>query len=353
MITGDHPLTARTIATQLGIITAGEVVTGQKLNTLSNEEFDQAARASSVFARVSPEHKLRLVQALQKQGEVAAMTGDGVNDAPALKQADIGVAMGITGTDVAKEAAAMVLRDDNFATIVAAVREGRIVYDNIRKFIKYALPGNSGEIWAMFFAPFLGMPLPLLPLQILWINLVTDGLPGLALSIEPGERDAMRRPPRPPRESIFAHGLGWHVLLVGLLLGGVSLAAGWWYWRQGAEEDYWRTIVFTVLTGSQMTHVLAIRSERDSLFTQGVFSNPYLIGSVVLTFVLQMALLYIPWLQGIFETTALTFHDLAICIALSTIVFWVVELEKMVRRMRTPEGAARQKDHLAGSHPTS
>ncbi len=353
MITGDHPLTARNIAARLGIYATQSngvsgsasglpkesqaVITGQQLNNLSPAEFDRVAKETSVFARVSPEHKLRLVQALQRQGEIVAMTGDGVNDAPALKQADIGVAMGITGTDVAKEASAMVLRDDNFATIVAAVREGRIVYDNIRKFIKYALTGNTGELWAMFIAPFLGMPLPLLPLQILWVNLVTDGLPGLAFSGEPGERNTMHRPPHPPGESIFARGMGWHVLWVGFLLGMVSLATGWWYWRAGAETIYWRTMVFTVLTLSQMGHALAIRSERDSLFQQGVLSNKFMIGSVLLTFVLQLALLYVPWLQRVFDTTAISLPDLAICLVLSTLVFWCVELEKLIRRMRNPE----------------
>jgi Ca2+-transporting ATPase len=337
MITGDHPLTARNIAGQLAFDEDSKVVTGQELNNLMGEAFDTAARETPVFARVSPEHKLRLVQSLQMQGEVVAMTGDGVNDAPALKQADIGVAMGITGTDVAKEAAAMVLRDDNFATIVSAVREGRIVYDNIRKFIKYAMTGNSGEIWAMFLAPFLGMPLPLLPLQILWINLVTDGLPGLAFSAEPGERDTMRRPPHAPGESIFARGMGWHVLWIGLVLGVVSLTGGWLYWRPEVKDHtYMRTIVFTVLTLAQMGHALAIRSERDSLFRQGLFSNKYMLGSVALTFVLQLGVIYLPWLQGIFGTTSLTLRDLAICLALSTVVFWSVEAEKLVRRMTSP-----------------
>jgi Ca2+-transporting ATPase len=340
MITGDHPLTARNIAGQLAIETESNVLTGQQLNKLEGEALDRAARETAVFARVSPEHKLRLVQSLQRQGEVVAMTGDGVNDAPALKQADIGVAMGITGTDVAKEAAAMVLRDDNFATIVAAVKEGRIVYDNIRKFIKYAMTGNSGEIWVMFFAPFLGMPLPLLPLQILWVNLVTDGLPGLAFSVEPGERNTMRRPPHPPGESIFARGMGWHILWVGLVMGIVSLAAGWWYWQAGAESIYWRTIVFTVLTLAQMGHALAIRSDRDSLFRQGLFSNKFMLASVLLTFALQMSLLYVPWLQGIFDTTPLSFKDLAICLALSTVVFWSVEAEKLLRRIRAGGVAA-------------
>jgi Ca2+-transporting ATPase len=287
---------------------------------------------------VAPEHKLRLVKALQAQRHIVAMTGDGVNDAPALKQADIGVAMGITGADVTKEAADMVLRDDNFATIVAAVAEGRAIFDNIRKFIKYLMTTNAGELWVMLLTPFLGMPLPLLPLQILWVNLVTDGLPALALSVEPAERDAMRRPPHPPNEHIFARGLGRHILWVGLLMGLVVLGVGYGYWSAGAAQ--WQTMVFLTLTLAQMAHVLAIRSDHDSLFRIGLRSNRPLLGAVMLTFVLQLALVYVPLLQGFFTTVALSARDLAIGLAASSIVFWAVELEKWAMRRRGATSAS-------------
>jgi len=247
-----------------------------------------------------------------------------------LKKADIGVAMGITGTDVSKEAADMVLLDDNFATIVAAVRDGRVIYDNIRKFIKYTLTSNSGEIWVMLLAPFLGMPLPLLPLQILWINLMTDGLPGLALTLEPAERDTMHRSPYHPKESIFGRGIGRHILWVGLLMGLVSLGMGFWAWQSG--QPYWQTMVFTTLTLSQMGHALAIRSSRDSLFKIGLFSNKALLGAVLLTFILQLAVVYLPFMQEIFKTVALPPATLLISLGLSTVVFWGVELEKWFLR---------------------
>jgi Ca2+-transporting ATPase len=275
---------------------------------------------------VSPEHKLRIVQALQDKGHIVSMTGDGVNDAPALKKADIGVAMGITGTDVSKEASDMVLLDDNFATIVAAVEEGRIIYDNIRKFIKYTMTSNSGEIWTMLVAPFLGMPLPLLPLQILWVNLVTDGLPGLALTIEPAERDIMLRSPYHPKENIFGRGMGRHILWVGILMGLVSLAMGLWFWNTG--NPAWQTMVFTTLTLSQMGHAMAIRSGRESLFTSGLLSNKPLLGAVLLTFALQMGVVYLPFMQEIFGTIALSLSELAVSLVSSTIVFFGVEMEK-------------------------
>ena len=333
MITGDHPLTARYIASQLGISNNETVVTGPQLERTSPEELAQLTESVPVYARVSPEHKLRIVEGLHRRGHIVAMTGDGVNDAPALKKADIGVAMGITGTDVSKEAADMVLLDDNFASIVAAVEEGRVIYDNIRKFIRYILATNSGEIWLMLVTPFFGMPLPLLPLQILWMNLVTDGLPALALGVELPESDAMRRPPRPPRESMFARGLGRQIVWVGMLMGLLSLAIGYEYWN--AHNPAWQTMVFTTLTLSQMANVMAIRSERHSLFEIGLKSNILLLGAVGLTVVLQLALIYVPVLQSIFKTVALPVPDLAITIVVSSVIFWAVELEKWLLRRRT------------------
>lgn len=332
MITGDHPATARAIATRLGIITDGDaVIAGQELARLSLEAFEERVEQIRVYARVAPEQKIKIVKALQDKGEFVAMTGDGVNDAPALKRADIGVAMGVTGTDVAREVAYMILLDDNFATIVAAVRSGRWIFDNIRKFIKYAITSNSGEIWTLFLAPFLGLPIPLLPIHILWINLVTDGLPGLALTAEPEEKGIMQRPPRPPRESIFARGMWQHIVWVGLLMGGVSLFAQAWAYHTGSA--HWQTIVFTVLTLSQMSHVLAIRSERESLFRQGIGSNRPLLGAVLLTFFLQMATIYTPFLNPVFKTEPLSGGELMLCLVLSSVIFVAVEIEKwMVRR---------------------
>ncbi|HIQ01071.1 MAG TPA: cation-translocating P-type ATPase [Anaerolineales bacterium] len=332
MITGDHPLTAQHIARELGIAADGRALTGQELARMSAEEMEEIVEEVEVYARVSPEHKLKIVQALQERGHIVAMTGDGVNDAPALKKADIGVAMGITGTDVSKETADMVLLDDNFATIVSAVEEGRTIYDNIRKFIKYTISSNVGEIWVMLLAPFLGMPLPLLPLQILWVNLVTDGLPGLALTVEPAERGTMRRPPHHPQESIFGRGIGRHILWGGLLMGLVSLGMGFWAWRAGRSD--WQTMLFTTLTLSQMGNALAVRSSRDSLFQIGLLSNKALLGAVLLTFGLHMAVVYIPFLQDLFKTVALPPGDLLISLALSTVVFWGVELEKWLLRHR-------------------
>jgi Ca2+-transporting ATPase len=332
MITGDHPLTAWHLARELDIAIDHHLLTGEELQHLSDEELASTVAKVSVYARVSPQDKFRIVQALQKQGHLVAMTGDGINDAPALKAADIGVAMGIGGTDVAKEAADMVLLDDNFATIVAAVREGRVIYDNIRKFIKYLLSSNVGELWVMLLAPFFGMPLPLLPLQILWINLTTDGLPALALGVEPAERGIMSRPPYAPNENIFSRGMGRFILWIGLLMGLISLATGYYYWRSG--NPVWQTMLFTVLTLSQMGNALAIRSERDSLFRLGLLSNKPLLVSVILTLGLQLAVIYVPFLQDLFATTALSAGDLAVSLALSTLVFWAVELEKWLIRLR-------------------
>lgn len=330
MITGDHPATARAIARELGILDEGRVLTGVELARLHADEFAAQVKQVRVYARVDPAQKIRIVRALQDQGEVVAMTGDGVNDAPALKAADIGVAMGKGGTDVAREAAHMVLLDDNFASIVHAVKQGRHIFDNIRKFIKYTMTSNAGEIWTIFLAPFLGLPIPLLPIHILWINLVTDGLPGLALTAEPAERGIMRRPPRPLRESIFAHGMWQHMIWVGLLMGGTCLLTQAWAIQSGSA--HWQTMVFTVLTLSQMGHVLAIRSETDSLFSAGLFSNRPLAYAVLLTFVLQMATIYIPALNPIFKTEPLGMSELAICLAMSSVVFVAVEVEKLLVR---------------------
>ena len=334
MITGDHPLTAKAIARRLGILETDhkKIITGRELEKLPLEEFEESVEHISVYARVVPEQKLKIVKALQDKGQFVAMTGDGVNDAPALKRADIGVAMGITGTDVSKEAAHMILLDDNFATIVKAVKEGRRIFDNIRKFIKYTMTSNSGEIWTIFLAPFFGLPMPLLPIHILWINLVTDGLPGLALAAEPAEKGVMQKPPRHPKESIFAHGLGVHIIWVGLLMGFASLFTQAWSIKTGLA--HWQTMVFTVLCLSQMGHVLAIRSEQESLFTQGLFSNRPLVGAFLLTFGLQMATIYLPFLNPIFKTERLTFFELALTLAMSSVVFIAVEIEKLVKRRR-------------------
>ncbi len=303
----------------------------------SMPELEKIVGDVSVYARVSPEHKLNIVAALQNRGEIVAMTGDGVNDAPALKKSEIGVAMGITGTDVSKEAADMVLLDDNFATIVAAVEEGRVIFDNIRKFIQYTLSSNTGELIVMLVAPFLGMSLPLVPLQILWINLVTDGLPGLALAVEKGERGIMDRAPFHPKESIFSRGLGWQIVWVGTLMGLVSLLTGYFYYTPGvspAKGGTWQTMVFTTLTLAQMGNALAIRSNTDSVFRIGFFSNRIMIVAVLLTFVLQMTLIYVAPLQRIFNTVALTPRDLGISLVLSTIVFAAVETVKWGHRLR-------------------
>ena len=334
MITGDHPATARAIATQVGILRheSDKVVTGKELAGLSPEQFEQQVESIKVYARVSPEQKLNIVTALQKKEHFVAMTGDGVNDAPALKKANIGIAMGITGTDVTKEASHMILLDDNFATILKAVREGRRIFDNIRKFIKYTLTSNTGEIWTIFLAPLIGLPIPLLPIHILWINLVTDGLPGLALASEPVEKNTMKRPPYDTHEGIFNRALVIHIAWVGIVMGGICLATQVVSMR--LDNPKWQTMVFTVLSLSQLGHALAIRSDQVSLFRQGLLSNTKLTLAVAFTFLLQLAVIYLPFLQTMFHTQALSWAELGVCIGVSSLVFGAVEIEKGIKRSR-------------------
>ena len=334
MITGDHPATALAIARRLGIVADGDtgVLTGAQLADMTEPALREHVAAIRVYARVDPAQKIRIVEALQARGEFVAMTGDGVNDAPALKRADIGVAMGRGGTDVAREASSLVLLDDNFATIVSAVREGRRIYDNIRKFVRYAMTGNSGEIWTIFLAPMAGLPIPLLPIHILWVNLVTDGLPGLALAAEPAERGIMQRPPRAPQENLFAQGMWQHILWVGLLIGGLCLTVQAWALANG--HAHWQTMVFTVLTLSQMAHVMAVRSETDPLWRLGLGSNRPLLGAVLLTFMLQMATIYVPLLNPVFKTEPLSAFELLLCLGASAVVYFAVEIEKTLLRRR-------------------
>lgn len=333
MITGDHKLTAQAIAKQIGIISSTEdlVLNGTELTKLSEIDFEKIVEKVRVYARVNPEQKLKIIKALQDKGQFVAMTGDGVNDAPALKNADIGVAMGISGTEVTKEASHMILLDDNFATIVVAVKHGRKVFDNILKFIKYIMTGNSSELWAILLAPFFGLPIPLLAIHILWVNLITDGLPGLALASEPSEPDIMNRPPRNPKQSIFASGMAIHILWVGFFMGSVTL--GMQAWAIHHEHANWQTMTFTVLCFSQMGHVMAIRSNRESLFKIGVFSNKPMLFALLITFALQFMIIYVPFFNVIFKTQPLTLQELGITVAVSVIVFLAVELEKWIKRV--------------------
>jgi len=337
MITGDHPLTARAIATDLGLAQPNDaILTGSELAAMSAADLSAVVQQVNVYARVAPEHKLRIVQALQQQGEFVAMTGDGVNDAPALKQADIGIAMGISGTDVSKEASDMVLLDDNFATIVAATEEGRAIYDNIRRFIKYILGSNIGEVLTIAAAPLLGLGgVPLSPLQILWMNLVTDGVPALALAMEPAEPNVMQRPPHHPRESIFARGLGAYMVRVGILLAILTIGLMTWAYQHAhapgysGDRDTWKTMVFTTLCLAQLGHALAARSDFCLTCQLNPLTNLYVWGAVLLTTGLQVALIYAPPLEKFFGLHPLSGLELAICFGFSALVFVWLEIEKL------------------------
>lgn len=333
MITGDHPLTAQTIAQRIGIINTAEdlVVSGMELAAMEHADFSAKVEQIKVYARVSPEQKLQIVKMLQEKGHYVAMTGDGVNDAPSLKRANIGIAMGITGTDVSKEAAHMILLDDNFSTIVKAIKEGRRIYDNILKFIKYLMTTNSGELWTLLMGPILGLPIALLPIHILWINLVSDGLPAIALSFEKAERNIMHRSPRPPKQNVFANGQGLHMIWVGMLMASVALGIQAWAIAEGL---HWQTMVFNVLCLSQMAHVVAIRSQHQSAFRMSLLSNKPLLGSVLLTLLLQLAVTYTPAMHTIFQTESLNLREFIIVGLASIVVLLGVELEKILVRRR-------------------
>ncbi|MGE5701184.1 MAG: calcium-translocating P-type ATPase, SERCA-type [Clostridia bacterium] len=333
MITGDHKITAEAIGRQIGLLTqSGGVVEGLELNSLSDEELARTVEKTSVYARVSPEHKLRIVRALQRNGHVVAMTGDGVNDAPAIKLADIGISMGITGTDVTKEASDLILRDDNFSTIVSAVEEGRNIYDNIRKFIRYLLASNVGEILVMFFAMLMGLPLPLVPIQILWVNLVTDGLPAMALGVDKAESNIMHQKPRNRSENIFGRGLGWKIISRGFLIGAMTLGAFWLTLKEYPNDlVHAQTVSFATLVMAQLIHVFDCRSDR-SVFHRNPFGNMYLIWAVVSSILLMLCVIYMDVFQPIFTTTDLSFRDWALVLVAAGVPTFVAGIGGALRK---------------------
>ena len=335
MITGDHVITAKAIATQLGMLTnKSKVIDGNALSQMSVEELEEIVDDVSVFARVSPEHKLKIVKALQNRGHIVAMTGDGVNDAPAIKAADIGVAMGITGTDVAKEASALVLLDDNFATIKAAIVEGRNIYENIRKFVRYLLASNVGEILVMLFAMLLALPLPLIPIQILWVNLVTDGLPAMALGLDRPEENVMKRKPRSPNEGVFSRGLGWKVVSRGFLIGIVTLLSFMIvYHNDPARLQYAQTIAFATLVMAQLIHVFDCRSEK-SVLSRNPFGNPYLVWAVISSLVLMLVVIYYQPLQPVFHTLPIAAKDWLLIVGLSSIPTFLLAGSFLLRKTK-------------------
>jgi Ca2+-transporting ATPase len=347
LITGDHPITAAAIAAELGIAVEPIAVTGAELQQMTEEALARTVRERSVYARVNPEHKLRIVKALQREGAIVAMTGDGVNDAPALKTADIGVAMGVTGTDVAKQASDIVLTDDNFASIVAAVEEGRAIFSNIRKFLRYLLSSNIGEVMTMFLGVLLadalgvrgaveGVALPLLATHILWINLVTDGAPALALGVDPAHAGVMTRPPRPRDEGVITAQMWRGILLVGAIMAtgtlfvlDASLPGG--FIEGDGDLRYARTMAFTTLVMFSLFTVFNARSDERSAFA-GLFSNGWLWGAVALSAALQAAVIYVPILREAFSTVALRGEDWLLCVAVASSVLWLRELSKLAAR---------------------
>ncbi|QJD88077.1 calcium-translocating P-type ATPase, SERCA-type [Cohnella herbarum] len=342
MITGDHGITAEAIAKTLGIIGRnGRVVTGTQLSAMNDEELEQIADEVQVYARVSPEHKLRIVQALQRRGHVVAMTGDGVNDAPAVKAADIGIAMGITGTDVTKEASALVLADDNFSSIVAAVEEGRGIYENIRKFIRYLLASNVGEIMTMFMAMMAGLPLPLVPIQILWVNLVTDGLPAMALGVDQAESDLMQHKPRSAKENIFARRLGWKIISRGILIGVCTLGAFIVALKAGAGHPqqliHAQTVAFATLVMAQLIHVFDCRSSR-SIFHRKLLENKFLVLAVLSSLVLMLAVLYVQPLQPVFKTVPLDLRDWALVLVAAGIPTFAMGIGSVLGTSKQKKG---------------
>ena len=331
MITGDHPLTALAIAQELDIASGDRALTGADLNRMSEQELEAVVGEVSVYARVSPEDKLRIVQALQKRGQIVAMTGDGVNDSPALKRADIGVAMGITGTDVAKEAADTVLLDDNFATIVSSVKEGRVIFDNLLRFVKFSIGGNLAKVLVMLLAPVLGVRVALLPLQLLWLNLLTDGLMGLGLGMEPAEAGTMRRPPRSPQASLLDRSARRHILWVGVVIAALTLSVGALYYAPG--DKTWQTMMFTTLAFTQIGHALGLRATGQGSrgwrsVVAALRANPAILGFAALTLLLQFAAVYVPFLDEFFGVVPLSATDLGICVALGLVVWGAVEVEK-------------------------
>jgi P-type Ca2+ transporter type 2C len=357
MITGDHGLTAESIARSIGIMQrGGRVVTGTQLSGMTDGDLDKIVDEVNVFARVSPEHKLRIVQALQRRGHVVAMTGDGVNDAPAVKAADIGISMGITGTDVTKEASALVLSDDNFATIVAAVEEGRGIYENIRKFIRYLLASNVGEIMTMFIAMMMGLPLPLVPIQILWVNLVTDGLPAMALGVDQAEGDLMRQRPRSAKENIFARRLGWKIISRGILIGLCTLTAFLLTLRAGSGDSaslvHAQTVAFATLVMAQLIHVFDCRSSR-SIFHRKLLENRFLVLAVLSSLLLMLAVLYVQPLQPVFKTVPLGLRDWALVIVAAGIPTFAMGIGSVLGTSKPSKGGKITFGGTANARPAS